>query len=366
MSFDNTSQTPPPPPSPLATPASPAGSPPPAHPVPSTVTGSKSFLTTWLLSLLLGFFGADRFYLGKIGTGILKLVTFGGLGIWVLVDLILVLTGAARDSMGNALSGYQQHKKVAWIVTGVLVAIGLITGAVSGGTGDDAAPPAEEPAATAPADDESAPEEEADEEVAVGDSEEDAGSEEERETASDWATEAYGDFAPIDESGTGDSIVDLPAEATGGIVTATHEGTSNFALTVLDENNESTAELLVNTIASYSGTTAWGISALGEGARIQVKADGAWTLSIQPMGAAPALAEDGTGDGVFLYDGAAASLTATHDGERNFMISEETTKAFHIGLLVNEIGPYEGTVPLSAGPSVITVGADGGWTLTVD
>ena len=42
---------------------------------------NKSFLATWLLSLLLGVFGVDRFYLGKVGTGILKLVTFGGLGI---------------------------------------------------------------------------------------------------------------------------------------------------------------------------------------------------------------------------------------------------------------------------------------------
>jgi hypothetical protein len=38
---------------------------------------------------------------------------------------------------------------------------------------------------------------------------------------------------------------------------------------------------------------------------------------------------------------------------------------FEFGLLINEIGPYSGTVPLSAGPSVITVGANGGWTLTV-
>src|SRR3954447_11954761 len=45
---------------------------------------AKSFLVTWLLSLLLGVWGIDRFYLGKVGTGILKLLTFGGLGIWAL------------------------------------------------------------------------------------------------------------------------------------------------------------------------------------------------------------------------------------------------------------------------------------------
>lgn len=84
------------------------------------------------------------------------------------------------------------------------------------------------------------------------------------------------------------------------------------------------------------------------------------------MGSAPELASAGSGDAVFLYDGAAAALNATHDGERNFVIYEETADAFNFGLLVNEIGPYSGTVPLSSGPSVITVTADGGWTLAVE
>jgi len=77
----------------------------------------KSFIATWLLSMLLGELGVDRFYLGKIGTGILKLVTFGGFGIWSLIDLILVLTGNTTDKNGLPLEGYEEHKKVAWIVT---------------------------------------------------------------------------------------------------------------------------------------------------------------------------------------------------------------------------------------------------------
>ena len=47
-------------------------------------------------------------------------------------------------------------------------------------------------------------------------------------------------------------------------------------------------------------------------------------------------------------------------------MSEETGKAFNFGLLVNEIGAYTGTVPLSAGPSVITVSADGNWTFLAE
>jgi TM2 domain-containing membrane protein YozV len=45
-----------------------------------------------VLSILLGSLGVDRFLMGKIGTGILKLITFGGLGIWWLIDVILIAT----------------------------------------------------------------------------------------------------------------------------------------------------------------------------------------------------------------------------------------------------------------------------------
>lgn len=45
-----------------------------------------------IMSIIFGWLGVDRFIMGKIGTGILKLITFGGLGIWWLIDLILVAT----------------------------------------------------------------------------------------------------------------------------------------------------------------------------------------------------------------------------------------------------------------------------------
>jgi hypothetical protein len=63
----------------------------------------KEWLVALLLSFFLGWFGVDRFYLGQIGWGILKLVTIGGLGIWYVIDLILIATGSMRDTNGLPL-----------------------------------------------------------------------------------------------------------------------------------------------------------------------------------------------------------------------------------------------------------------------
>jgi len=62
----------------------------------------KRWVVALLFSILLGWLGVDRFYMGYIGTGILKLITFGGFGIWWIIDLILIVT---RDDF----------KKVNWV-----------------------------------------------------------------------------------------------------------------------------------------------------------------------------------------------------------------------------------------------------------
>jgi TM2 domain-containing membrane protein YozV len=66
----------------------------------AAMTSDKDWTTLLLLSLLLGGLGADHFYTGKIGTGILKLITLGGCTIWALIDLIMVITGGFKDSNG--------------------------------------------------------------------------------------------------------------------------------------------------------------------------------------------------------------------------------------------------------------------------
>ena len=63
----------------------------------------KSRMVALLFCLLFGFLGIHRFYLGKIGTGILMLCTLGGFGIWMMIDFILITLGSFRDKQGKRL-----------------------------------------------------------------------------------------------------------------------------------------------------------------------------------------------------------------------------------------------------------------------
>jgi hypothetical protein len=63
----------------------------------------KSRGIAFILAMVLGVFGAHRFYVGKNGTGILMICTLGGLGIWYLYDVIMVASGQFTDAEGRRL-----------------------------------------------------------------------------------------------------------------------------------------------------------------------------------------------------------------------------------------------------------------------
>ena len=102
----------------------------------SATSKPSEFWTVFLLSLLLGVFGAHRFYARKFKSGIFQLLTCGGLGIWSFIDVIVILLSKFRSSTGVL---YQNPKpKVAWGVFAAVCILGFISAASdkqSGGGG---------------------------------------------------------------------------------------------------------------------------------------------------------------------------------------------------------------------------------------
>lgn len=116
MQPENTQTTPAPVITPVATPV-----------VVKTGPRQRHFLAAFFLSFMWGTFGVDRMYMGYIGLGILKLITFGGFGIWVIVDLILIMGGYMRDKQGREMLQVAEYKKfAAQTVLVFAIVLGLI------------------------------------------------------------------------------------------------------------------------------------------------------------------------------------------------------------------------------------------------
>ena len=70
----------------------------------AAATSQKAWIVTLLLSFFLGALGVHRFYVGKVGTGILMLLTVGGFGVWALIDFIMIAVGKFSDKQGLPLA----------------------------------------------------------------------------------------------------------------------------------------------------------------------------------------------------------------------------------------------------------------------
>ncbi|MBF0607441.1 MAG: TM2 domain-containing protein [Magnetococcales bacterium] len=87
-------------------------------------------MTTFYICCFSGVMGIHRFYVGKTGTGILMLLSFGGGGVWWLIDMIMVLSGVFRDKSNLVIPCTTDERnkalKIAGITFGILFILGMI------------------------------------------------------------------------------------------------------------------------------------------------------------------------------------------------------------------------------------------------
>ena len=74
---------------------------------PEKAVSPYSRLAALLLCFFLGWLGVHRFYVGKVGTGVAMIFTFGGLGIWTLIDFIMIIVGGFTDANGRYVLDWQ-------------------------------------------------------------------------------------------------------------------------------------------------------------------------------------------------------------------------------------------------------------------
>jgi hypothetical protein len=165
-------------------------------------------------------------------------------------------------------------------------------------------------------------------------------------------------------SGTGDSVVELDIPNTPVIITLTHSGSRNYAVWSLGTDFEN-IDLLVNEIGVYEGTRPMQFDEESVSS-LEITADGSWTYLVQPLNEAEDVACEfsGQGDDVVIvrdFTDSAGPATLVNTGDSNFAIWVwgETGR----DLIVNDVGPYEGTVVVDSGLFIWDITATGGWTV---
>jgi hypothetical protein len=177
---------------------------------------------------------------------------------------------------------------------------------------------------------------------------------------------ALGTLTAVDGRNT--STVPLPdGVGSTAIVHARYTGTANFQATSVDAAGLEIA-VLARSVGSYDGTFPVGFvnQKANPVAGIRVVTTGAWHLDIGGAALAPPLTApgvSGVGDAVLGYTGPQVRAHVTYPGTSAFQVSVFANGAVRI--LVHTSGPYDGRIQLPAGPTFISVTAEGNWSMTL-
>ncbi|MDH6536401.1 hypothetical protein [Aurantimicrobium minutum] len=193
-----------------------------------------------------------------------------------------------------------------------------------------------------------------------------------------WADKTYGTFTPVSRTNqTGTKVVDFGNNITAGVVKidSTNLNDVPFLVEVLATDNVTVIDTIVTSPGTYNGTVAFGLAGYGNNTagalKITTANEVTWSVLISPVSTAPqgplSAPSSTSGDVVYLYAGAAATLHAqTFVPDQGIVVTQffgTTTPAL---TLVNSPTMVDQRGPISAGPSVVTIEADGSWNVTVN
>ena len=247
----------------------------------------------------------------------------------------------AADTQSQALltAEYESNKKRKWIVAAVSAVLTVVLAAAAGvvaylylprGTDQEAEPQVQDPEFAA------------------------------------WADRSYGTFEPFVASGTGSGSLALPegAKAVYAEFTASdddglkalgidEEGDGNYLVTFeIDDSGKASTVLVVEREFSRPAK------------RLSVESDGDWEISVKPVSQIQPFTEAGTGSIAMAYTGGPRDLHFTHTGDSDFTVKTMAGDELDGTERLNETGPYDGVLPMTAGPGVVVIETADDWTVT--
>lgn len=181
--------------------------------------------------------------------------------------------------------------------------------------------------------------------------------------------------APIVLSGTGQQASQKFTLENGlSVFRMTHDGTSNFSITLMDGEGRR-IELLVNEIGRFDGSKAVGISGKGE-YLLDISASGGWTVTIERPRPETAVGKPitlkGTGQQASSFvklDKGLVVFKLKHSGDSNFAVLLMDKDGNRENLLVNEIGEFDGSKAVRINRSdiyLMDITADGQWEISIE